>query len=71
MKFLETIFTPAAMAIMYVGNVNARIGSDGNQRELSESGREPTNFITYWQGDDIKIIVVVLAFTTLLTSSLP
>ena len=52
MKFLETIFTPAAMAIMYVGNVNARIGGDGNQRELSESGKEPTNFITYWQGDD-------------------
>ena len=59
------------MAIMYVGNVNARIGGDGNQRELSESGKEPTNFITYWQGDDKDYSVVVLASTTLLTSSLP
>ena len=49
MKFSKTIFTPAAMAIMSVSTVNARIGSDGNQRELSESGKEPTNFITYWQ----------------------
>ena len=48
MKFLKTIFTPAAMAIMSVGSVNARIGDDSNQRELSESGKEPTNFMTWW-----------------------
>ena len=48
MKFSTTIFTPAAMAIMSVGTVNARIGSDSNQRELIESGKEPTNFMTWW-----------------------
>ena len=49
MKFSTTIFTSAAMAIMSAGTaVNARIGSDSNQRELSESGKEPTNFMTWW-----------------------